>query len=192
MNVFPIFCPNCKIPLPPEMYNTSSPENCPSCESPVRVTVFPALLEDPRLPAGEEPGPQDSEPGCFFHPKKKAVVPCALCGRFLCSLCDVEFGGQHVCPLCLSAGKKKQKIRSLETHRVLYDDIALALAIIPIIFIWATLISAPMSLYVAIRHWKSPLSIIPRTKLRFVLAILISGIQVTGWLFLFGKLISRA
>ncbi|HMK49585.1 MAG TPA: hypothetical protein VK435_06000 [Thermodesulfovibrionales bacterium] len=191
MNIHPIHCPNCRIALPYQMYNTDGPAHCPSCEGQTKVEVFPALYNGDSVPYGAETL-QANEPGCFFHPQKKAVVPCALCGRFLCALCDVEFGGRHVCPLCLAAGKKKKKIRDLETQRVLYDDIALALAIIPIILIWGTIITAPMSLYVAIRHWKSPSSIIPRTKLRFVLAILLSGAQTTGWLFLFGWLISRA
>ena len=192
MNIFPIYCPNCRIPLPHQMYNTSGPANCPSCENPVKAEVFPALFKESQASGGDETILRENEPGCFFHPQKKAVVPCALCGRFLCSLCDVEFGGRHVCPLCLAAGQKKKKIRDLETRRVLYDDIALALAIIPVILTFVTVITAPMCLYIAIRHWKSPLSIIPRTKLRFVLAILLAGVQTTGWLFLFGWLISRA
>jgi hypothetical protein len=88
-------------------------------------------------------------------------------------------------------GKKKRKMKSLETQRVLYDDIALALAIIPVIFIWPTIITAPMSIFIALRHWKTPLSIVPRTKIRFIIAMFLSGLQITGWVFLFFKLLAK-
>jgi hypothetical protein len=48
-----------------------------------------------------------------------------------------------------------------------------------------------MSLFIAIRHWKTPLSIIPRTKIRFIIAMVLSGIQITGWVFLFVKLLAK-
>jgi hypothetical protein len=134
---------------------------------------------------------QSAEGSYVLSARKRAVVPCSECGRFLCALCDIEFNGRHLCPQCLEVGEKKHKMKSLETQRVLYDEIALTLAIIPVIFIWPTVITAPMSLFIAIRHWRSPLSIIPRTKIRFILAILLSGLQITGWMFLFIKLLSK-
>lgn len=74
---------------------------------------------------------------------------------------------------------------NLETHRVLYDDIALAIAIIPALFIWVTIITAPISIYLSLRHWKSPTSIIPRTKIRFIIAIMLSVVQIAAWFFVF-------
>jgi hypothetical protein len=99
--------------------------------------------------------------------------------------------GQHVCPSCFETGQKKRKIEALENHRVLYDDIALALSIIPIIFIWPTIATAPASIYLSIRYWKSPTSIIPRTKIRFIIAILLSLVQITGWGVLISYLATR-
>ena len=130
----------------------------------------------------------DQEAGCFYHPNKKAVVACSNCGRFLCSLCDIDFGGQHVCSLCLAAGQKNRNFKNLENRRVLYDDLALALAIVPMIGVYFTLLTAPITLYVAIRGWSAPSSIIPRTKFRFVLAIVIALSQIAGWVVLFGIL----
>jgi hypothetical protein len=181
-------CTKCGAGLPAGTLNTTVPAACPHCGSRVRADVFPALFRRPEGQSGESLL-TDSEAGCFFHPHKKAVVPCASCGRFLCSLCDVELGGNHICPACLEAGKSKRKIKNLETHRVLYDNIALSTAILPLIIFWFTIITAPASLYYSFRHWKSPTSILPRTKIRFIFAVLISVLQISGWAFFFRSLI---
>ena len=67
----------------------------------------------------------DGEASCFYHPAKKAVLPCESCGRFLCAVCDVEMNGQHLCPACLASGKKKGRLKQLENRRTLYDSLAL-------------------------------------------------------------------
>ena len=140
---------------------------------------------------GQEHIVAEDEAGCFYHPGKKAAVPCAECGRFLCSLCDVELNGKHVCPTCIDSGRKKGKIKNLENHRTLYDDIALSLSIMPLIFFWLTLITAPVSLFMSIRYWKAPLSIIRRTKIKFIIAILLSSLQIAGWTFFFLKVFTE-
>ncbi len=176
-------CSKCSAALPADAFNAAGPTACPGCGSLIRADVFPALFRK-NAPAAAENVLAESEAGCFFHPHKKAVVSCASCGRFLCSLCDIEFGGRHVCPSCLEAGKSKRKIRNLETERVLYDSIALSLAIVPILMWFLTIVTAPISIYYSLRHWKSPTSILPRTKIRFVFALIISVLQLGGW-FLF-------
>ena len=129
----------------------------------------------------------DNEASCFFHPNKKAAVPCDICGRFLCSLCEIEFNGQHICSSCIESGKRKRKLTNLENRRVLHDNIALSLAIIPMIFVWPVIFTAPASIFISLRHWKSPASIIHRTKVRFIFAILLSSIQLTGIGFVIAK-----
>lgn len=191
MNTYPISCTKCNKALPREVYNRYEMAECPSCGVSLRVDVFPALFREHETGFLGENIALETESSCFFHPQKRAVVPCAECGRFLCALCDIEFSGRHLCPQCLEVGGKKRTIKSLENQRVLYDDIALALAIIPAIFVWPTIITAPMSLFIAIRHWKTPLSIIPRTKFRFIIAMVLSGLQITGWVFLFVKLLAK-
>jgi hypothetical protein len=186
-----IDCPKCKIPLEWQSFNTPDMTRCPSCNTRLRVEIFPAFFEEPTTREAESLLAVGNESGCYFHAQKKAVVPCALCGRFICSLCDIELSGQHVCPSCFEAGRNKRKITALETHRVLYDDIALALSIIPMIFILPTIATAPASIYLSIRHWKSPTSIILRTKVRFIIAIFLSLFQIIGWVFLISYLATR-
>jgi hypothetical protein len=69
----------------------------------------------------------------------------------------------------------------LENRRVLYDTVALAVATGPMLLIWPTIITAPMSIFLAIRYWKTPLSIVKRTKVRFILAIVFAISQIAGW-----------
>jgi hypothetical protein len=93
-------------------------------------------------------------------------------------------------PMCLEKGKTKRKIKNLENHRVCYDKIALFVALISMLFIWPTLISAPFVLFMVIRYWNAPRSIIPRTKIRFILAFGIACLQIVAWVLFFGSLIS--
>jgi len=185
MNSPKVECPKCKIPLAWQNFNAADMGKCPACGNPLRVDIFPAFFRSSSAPAMAGMTAIDNESACFFHPGKKAAVACAMCGRFICSLCDIEFGDKHVCPACLETGKKKKKIINLETHRVLYDNIAVSVAILPMVFIWTSLIGAPLSIYMAIRYWKAPMSILPRTKIRFVFAITISLAQLTAWFFIF-------
>jgi len=176
-----IDCPKCGVRLPLSVVNTSKPQRCPACASVVRIDAFPALLrKEPAAPAAGALR-DDHEAGCFYHPRKKVVVNCSVCGRFLCVLCDVELEGRHYCMACLAAGKKGRKIRNLENERVLYDNVALLLATLPLLFFYVTIFTAPAALFIAVRYWKSPSSIIPRTRIRSIAAVLLSALQIAGW-----------
>ena len=123
----------------------------------------------------------EGESSCFYHPQKKAVVPCQGCGRFLCALCDCELQGEHFCPACLEVGRQKGRIKRLENQRTLYDAIALSVAILPMLIIYFTIITAPIALFIALRYWNAPRSIVRRTKIRLILAISIATLQILGW-----------
>jgi hypothetical protein len=175
--------------LPGQVLNANSPVPCPSCGSLLRTDVFPAASRS--IPRGRpgEPLPAETQAGCYYHPHKKAVVPCSDCGRFLCALCDVAFNGRHLCPACFEKGKVKRKIRNLENHRTCYDTIALLVAAVSILVYWITIFTAPLVIYLIVRHWKTPSSIIPRTRIRFVLAFILAGFQIAGWILVFSNLV---
>ena len=167
-----VACTKCRAPLPPALYNFPELRPCPACGAWVQVEVFPAALRPPGAGASAEAVLVDGEASCFYHPTKKAILPCESCGRFLCALCDVEMNGQHLCPGCLESGKKKGKLKQLENRRTLYDNIALALSVCPV------LITAPVGLYMAIRYWNAPGSVVPRGRWRVVLAIIFALVQI--------------
>jgi hypothetical protein len=186
-----VSCPGCRAVLLKDVFNRPELTPCPSCGVPLRVEVFPALFR--KINPGESAQTiiVADESSCFYHPQKKAVRPCDGCGRFLCALCDCELHEQHFCPACLEAGKSKGKIKSLDNQRTLYDSIALSLAIYPLLIFYLSIVTAPMALFIAIRYWKAPQSILRRTKIRFVAAIILATLQIAGWATLFIALSTR-
>jgi hypothetical protein len=180
-----IQCPKCKTPLLEErIFNQPDLTPCPRCGDPLSVEVFPAYFRRNSPSQDGETSLIEGESTCFFHIAKKAVTPCQGCGRFLCALCDCDLNGQHYCPVCLEAGKSKGKIKNLENIRMRWDGIALALAVYPVatIIFWVfSIITAPIALFIAIRHWNAPRSIFHRTRIRYVLAIVISTLEILAW-----------
>jgi hypothetical protein len=177
----PLQCPQCRAPLPDEFVNRPDLAPCPRCGGRVQVEIYPALFRPKAEGHAGEAVMIEGEASCFYHPEKKAVRPCDGCGRFLCSLCDCELHGEHFCPACLEVGRKKGKIRRLENERTLYDSIALALTIYPLLVFYFTLLAAPLALFIAIRYWNAPGSIIRRTKARMIAAIVLALLELSGW-----------
>ena len=186
-----IQCPKCRAWLLEGIFNQPEFSPCPACGTPLQIEVFPAIFRKTGSGQSGEMILVEGESSCFYHPQKKAVRPCDGCGRFLCALCDCELHGQHFCPACLETGRTKGKIKSLDNQRTLYDNIALALAIYPMLIFYFTLITAPMALFVAIRYWKSPQSILHRTKIRYIAAASIALLQISGWTAFFIILATR-
>src|SRR5262245_48811130 len=104
MNSALVYCPNCQGQLL-EGFNRQEFIACPSCRAPVDVVIFPAFFRKIGPAQNAEAVLVEGESSCFYHPEKKASVPCAGCGRFLCALCDCELHGQHYCPACLETGR---------------------------------------------------------------------------------------
>jgi hypothetical protein len=176
-----IACPKCRAWLLDDVFNRQEMAPCPSCGAQLQIEAFPALFRKIDPGQSAEPVMLEGESSCFFHPQKKAVVPCAGCGRFLCALCDCQLDGQHLCPTCLDTGMSKGKITALDKQRTRYDTIALGLALAPILIFYFTLITAPMALFVAIRYWKAPRSLVRRNSIRFILAIIVALCEIGGW-----------
>jgi hypothetical protein len=178
-------CPKCQTPWPMDMTTLAELQACPGCMRYVRVTPFPALLSDEIRASHPEKIVIEGEASCFYHPDKRAVIPCNSCGRFLCALCDVALGDRHLCPGCLETGRSKGKLTELETGRTLWDSMALTLAFFPLVCIWPSLLFAPIALILAIYAWRKPSSIVRRSKWRLWVAIVASLLQIVGWIIFF-------
>jgi hypothetical protein len=180
-------CTKCSMPLQAEFVNAEELQPCPRCESPLRVELFPAFFrETPRGRAGEALL-ADTEASCFYHPNKRASVVCSGCGRFLCALCDLELEGAHYCTACLEAATTAKKIKSLENRRTLYDVIVLCAGLL-----FFLPFMAPTAIYLTIKHWKTPLSIVRKpSRLCFVVGFTLAVLQVLGWLTLLGLFLTR-
>jgi hypothetical protein len=179
----PIRCTRCDRPLAGRLADYAGGAPCASCGSVLRVEAFPALLREPAAQRPATAPVLGEEATCFYHPTKQVAVVCSGCGRFLCALCDVELDGRHLCPRCVASGADALAIPKLDNSRVLYDDIAVSLAILPLLFFPLTIFTAPASLAVAVRNWNKPSSVIPRRPhARFAVAVTFASLEVAGWL----------
>jgi hypothetical protein len=178
-------CSRCDTRLALEAVNTAALATCSACGATLQADVYPALFNG--LASGHTGDRLQSqqEAGCFYHPDKRAQRPCSACGRFMCALCDIELEGRHLCPACLEKGKSSEQISQLVDRRVCYDQIALLVAFLPIFMVWVTIVTAPIALYLSIRYWNTPTSIVPRTRIRFVVAIVLSALQMFVWAMVF-------
>ncbi|MCL4692311.1 MAG: hypothetical protein KJ060_07355 [Candidatus Hydrogenedentes bacterium] len=176
-------CGTCDTPVPVEAVNGPAPVPCAQCGAPIEAAAFPALFRERTAGHSGERILFDDESSCFYHAGKKAVVPCDVCGRFLCALCDIEFNNQHICPYCIEAGKTKGKMEQLENERMRYDRLALGLSLLPIVFfipmIYFVIFTAPAAMFVTLRHWSTPLGPVRPIRWRFVVAFVLSVLQLT-------------
>jgi hypothetical protein len=184
-----IACPNCRTLLSAEIANTGQLHACPSCDARTRADLYNAFHRPVDQGQNGELVQAQGEAECFYHPGKKAVVACSGCGRLLCALCEIPWDGRTLCNRCLQAGRQKQQIQSLEKGRTHYDSIALHLAFWPMLFFFITLVTAPAVIFVVIRYWRHTKSIVPRSRFRHVLAFLLAGGQICGWVLFFSRML---
>jgi hypothetical protein len=76
------------------------------------------------------------------------------------------------------------------THRALYEQMVFALAIYPLLFPFITLFTAPAALFVAVRYWKSPRSLVFKSRWRTIVGIIAAILQILSWLAIFSGALS--
>jgi hypothetical protein len=147
----------------------------------VEVQVFPAWFKTLAPGRSAEQVITEGDSSCFYHPGKQAVVLCDACGRFLCALCDCEMQAQHFCPGCLTGVRTKGRGSSFERSRTNHDSVALSLALVSLLAGPLALVLGPAAIFWSLWFWRRPASILPRTKIRAMLAILIGLATAVGW-----------
>ena len=115
---------------------------------------------------------------------------CQQCGRYVCALCSVEFGDHTWCPSCIASGAGRARAANQDTSRNLYDSTALILPLASLLVYPFTVAAAPASLVLSVVRWGRPLSLVRRSRWRFVAAILISLAEMAGWAVLIVYLVS--
>ena len=164
---------------------------CTLCGADNLVRAFPAMFTP--VDASARPAAAlDGEAACYDHPNKRAVAACQQCGRFVCRLCAVELGALTWCPTCVAAGSGQAKAANLDTSRTLYDSIALTLPLASLIMWPFTALAAPAALVFAVARWSRPRSLVRRTRVRFVAAILISAAEVVAWVWAIAYLVAKS
>ena len=185
-----INCPRCQATLSVEPGMVETHSACPQCGTPIEAYFFPAFFRPIEAGAVASAIVDTSEASCFYHAQKQAVGVCDGCGRMVCALCSIDLGNEHLCPACISSGKKKGKLLTLEDRRTRYDNISVALAIGSFFFPYLFFLIPPAAIYVAIRYWNSPGSLLGVSHVRFGIAIVIAIVSFIFGLFTFGNLLA--
>lgn len=171
----PLPCPACQRPLNRADLTPAQPHTCPSCGKSIQVEFFPAAIRPAPAPELGEPLVTAEDAACFHHADRKAVQLCADCGRFLCRLCHFEVNNAHFCAACLERKRHEGRDPRWVTGRVLYDELALTLALAA----WLGLVFlSPLALGVAWRFRHAPPSLIQRHNWRMPLALVLSSLHL--------------
>lgn len=161
-----IACPECNGQVTPLETQTGW-YTCPYCQKKMQFRLWPAIRHNSIAVAA-----MPEQATCFFHPEKAFQACCQRCGRFVCALCDLQLGAEHVCPTCFERGRAptgQDGGKAEWRHRdVFYDSIALAIGW-GWILIWPTIVVAfPAAIFLHIKYRKAPRHyLIPRSGWRF-------------------------
>jgi hypothetical protein len=178
MAVIAFLCPACRTELGIEPGTEEVMAACPSCAAPIEAYFLPAFFRPVEAGASATPLADAAESSCFYHPQKQAARVCDGCGRMICALCDVDLGSGHLCPACIASGRKKGQLTTLEGRRMRYDSIVMSLGIFSVIFYFAAIILAPAAIYLTIRHWNSPGSVLGRNRARFIVGCTLATLML--------------
>lgn len=186
MSAAEVACPACRRPVPALLWNTAEDVPCPHCRKDIQIFTFPALSA-PRGIVLAVATTVAGEATCFFHAENQAAAVCENCGRFICSVCRLEFGGRILCPACI--GGSRSPVALPDNQRVLYDGIALALALLPMLVWPFTCLTAPATLGLVIWAWRKPASVVRRGRARLIIAGLMASLQLTVWFLVLGRIL---
>jgi hypothetical protein len=173
-------CPKCKRAF--EVDSGEAEEfssKCPGCDADLQTFLFPAFTRRRELGATATAIMDATDASCFYHPQKQAAQVCDGCGRMICQLCSIGLSSQHLCPACISSGRKKGKLTNLENNRTRWDSIALSLAIFGVFLSVAAIFLSPAAIYIAIKHWNDVGSVVTgSSKGKFIVAIVIATLTL--------------
>lgn len=178
-----IKCNACGTAVDRSSYNSHTLLPCVSCGTPLLAAVFPSHDKGIKMGRNGETILTDEDASCFYHHDKKAAVACESCGRFLCSLCDIQLNNQHICTSCIESGRKKGNLKGIERSHVRYDLICSSLAIIPLLVFYTTILTAPATVFLVIRHWNDEMGLIPHSRAPYVFAMIFALLEITAWVF---------
>lgn len=194
-------CTACGYQIPAEAFRPDEPLPCPLCARAVTGFVLPAATRGaaPAPPALPEEPPGPGEAACFYSPSRKAIHTCGHCGVFISAAWSAKWGAETVCLKCLEELRTRRKDARFEARRTLWDNIALASALLPfavclaltvlgpvgppfmIVALMISIVTAPTALGIALISWKKPRSLVPRGRARLATALFLGVLQCAAW-----------
>lgn len=167
--VLAVSCPACEGDVAPIATETGW-QSCPFCSNRLQICLWPVARQN-AAPATA----LSSQATCFFHPDKAFQACCERCGRFVCGLCDLQLGAEHVCPACFERGRAHSGSDAGQAEwrcrDVLYDSIALTVGWGWILFWPSIVVAIPAVIVLHVKYRKAPRSyVVPRSGWRFWVA----------------------
>ncbi len=164
-----VACPFCAGDIAVDETNTEW-RACPYCSKRLLMRVWPIVRQNSNAATA-----LSDQATCFFHPDKAFQACCQRCGRFLCALCDLQLGSEHVCPSCFERGRADSDVSAAKAEwryrDVHYDSIALTVGWGWILFWPSIVVALPAVIFLHVRYRKAPRSyLIPRSGWRFWMA----------------------
>lgn len=179
-------CVKCGHPIPWHEVNLTGDTSCRQCGKAQEITLFSAIYRKliQNTPRAREALPEEAT--CFYYPEKQARYVCALSGRFICEDAATDWDGKKVSLEALLRLRDEEQAEDLKTGAILYDDIALALAVLPILF-WPLTLFTPFAVYYLVFRYASrgPTSIVRKSRWRYYLAAVLATLQLALWILVF-------
>ena len=179
-------CPECGLALPFHALDPNQELTCTGCRRPLRGQVFRRWSAPDFKPALGSERALDGDAVCFFHASNRAALACDACGRFVCTVCDLQVGARHLCPACLSTGLDKQKLPEIVPRRFLWSQAALVIGLLglfPGLIMWPfVIVSGPLGIFFALFGWKRPGSLVTGQRhWMAVVGIILCLAQIVTW-----------
>jgi len=156
--------------------------------APHDLHLFPALLRAEKTVEARAVL-EDGEASCYYHPNFAATTVCDHSGRFICDLCAVEWEDGTISLQALEEIKRSGKSDKLKDQRTMWDDIALALTLMPIltvIFWFLLIVTAPIALFICVWKWREgPTGLTRRSRWRYVVAGLLAVAEIAFFVLVF-------
>jgi hypothetical protein len=174
-------CSACDRSLPLPATVGSGSIACSRCDQATGVWLFPALFRE-KSSTGAQQILDEGQSSCMSHPTKKAVAVCSGCGRFLCGLCDIDWGGDHLCSTCIGHRKQNDTDNELRSEYFHYDRVVMSMVLLSILltFMGIGVFLVPVAIYVGWRYWSEPWRPVPHGKWLMIIALTLAFFVMLG------------
>ena len=170
-------CPRCRGVFMVQDGNLRVDENCPVCGAEVSLSVYPRLFRAVSQGSVSQRSEGD-DAICTFYPDLKAENICDACGSFMSERATIHWSEKKYCLPCLHRLREEEPSSDFKASSKLYDKRALALVTLlaPL-----TLFTAPVALFLLLRHRKDRSGFVPRAGATWWIALILSIFWIAGW-----------